>query len=109
MTLKLYKKRTKWYFKYRGIEYPINITHTLDTIESALDKDKNLYVKFYIQFYSRGFGFIRYDNTSWVPNTVINTVLNTFKPDMDIELLKLPAHIQREIHGWQVIEIQNIW
>jgi len=45
MTLKLYKKLTRWYFKYHNVEYFINMPNTLNTLEEIMNKTKVLYVK----------------------------------------------------------------
>lgn len=45
MTLKLYKKLTRWYFKYHNVEYFIDMPNTLNTLEKIMNKTKVLYVK----------------------------------------------------------------
>jgi len=44
MTIKIYKKRTHWYFKYHCNEYKIGVVKTLDYISELLEQ-KIIYFK----------------------------------------------------------------
>ena len=63
MTVKVYKKRIHWYFKYRQIEYSTNVDKELDLIAKFLDKTNVIYFKIFnsdIGRFSGKFGLYRY-------------------------------------------------
>lgn len=107
MTVKLYKKRITWYFKYHGVEYPINICNTLNILEEALNKDKVLYANVHIRWSFNGIGY-KHFGYLWEPNGTFIT-LTRLLGYKSYENLKLPQVIYNAIDDYLFLEISYIW
>ena len=108
MTVKLYKKRTKWYFKYHGIEYPINMCNTLNVLEETLNKDKVLYVNVHFKWYFNyeiGYKHLGY---LWEPNTSL-VILTKLLGCNCYENLNLPQIVYNAIDKYMFLEVLYIW
>ncbi len=107
MTVKLYKKRTKWYFKYHGIEYPINMCNTLNVLEETLNKDKVLYVNVHFPWHYNGIGYKHFGHL-WEPNATLVTLTKLLGCN-SYENLNLPQIVYNAIDKYMFLEVLYIW
>lgn len=107
MTVKLYKKRIKWYFKYHGIEYPINMCNTLNVLEKTLNKDKVLYVNVRFPWHYKGIGY-RHFGHLWEPNATLVILIKLLGCN-SYENLNLPQIVYNAIDRYFFLEVLYIW
>lgn len=109
MTLKLYKKLTRWYFKYHNIEYFINMPKTLNTLEKIMNKTKVLYVKlnFNDSFCDNIIALHKW-NDLFYTNYPLHLLILMFNKGRDDECFYVPCNLRNLLSECNSIIIESV-
>lgn len=111
MTIKVYKKRTRWYYKYRGIERLVSSSNTLEAISKLLGK-RSIYIKVSLSGHTHKGYLEPYSGNTWRTSGMFPQLVKLLNQNPyceSVDIIRIPLDI---IDFWKTpgfIVINDIW
>lgn len=111
MTIKVYKKRTRWYYKYRGVERFVSSSNTLEAISKLLEK-RSIYMKVSLSGWNLKGCLEPYSGDRWRTSGIFPQLVKFLNQDPyceSVDIIRIPLEI---IDFWKTpgfIIIDDIW
>ena len=103
MTIKVYKKRVRWYFTFHGEEIYIEQDNFLNILEKLLNKNVLYFkVNFGGKTYTELYFWLSNWESCYYPSETISSLIRLFKEP--VERIKMPKSIIKECPDWIFIE-----
>ena len=111
MTVKVYKKRTRWYFKYRTIEYQLPDSQSINFFATLYDSNI-IYFKIHPYAFPYGLGLVPTweDTHTFTVSRIIKDLIKTVnKFYYDNEIFKFKFDLGSIDYGVPCLNIVDIW